>query len=173
MNYYCSDLHLHHKYIANNLGFETTDEYHEALIKNWNTKISKRDVVYILGDITFETKKYEILGKLNGIKKVVLGNHDLGKPSYTAELQKYVQSIHGSIRKTIGEFDVYFTHIPIHPMELEYGINFNVHGHIHEKLINDYRYINMCLEQIGLTPVEETKLYNRMKALYKTFEKQE
>lgn len=81
MNYYCSDLYLHHTFIANILGYLDVNDYHKDLIKKWNAKISKRDVIYILGDITFETKKYEILGKLNGIKKVVLGNHDLGKRS--------------------------------------------------------------------------------------------
>lgn len=164
MNYYCSDLHLHHTFIANNLGYLDVNDYHEDLIKKWNAKISKRDVIYILGDITFETKKYEILGKLNGIKKVVFGNHDLGKRSYTEELLKYVNTINGSIKKKIGEYNVWLTHIPVHPMEFDYRIDFNVHGHIHQRIINDYRYINICLEQIGIVPITEDELLQKIKA---------
>lgn len=48
------------------------------LIDLWNSQVTKKDVVYILGDFSFhnaeENKK--LLSKLNGKKFLILGNHD-------------------------------------------------------------------------------------------------
>ena len=54
MNYYISDLHLLHK---NCIGFDERpfadlEEMHEAILANWNRKVTNSDTVYILGDAT-------------------------------------------------------------------------------------------------------------------------
>ena len=45
------------------------------------------------------------------------------------------------------------THVPVHYSGLEFKVSKNVHGHIHEKNIDDERYINVSVEQINYTPV--------------------
>jgi predicted phosphohydrolase len=56
---------------------------------------------------------------------------------------------------------VMLTHCPIHPMELEYRFNRNIHGHIHEKQVMkmldgweeiDERYICVSCERVDYTP---------------------
>lgn len=78
-----ADLHFGHenvlKYepIRSKLG-NTVEEMDAALIKRWNSIVSKEDHVYINGDVSFydqhETK--EILALLNGHKHLIVGNHD-------------------------------------------------------------------------------------------------
>jgi calcineurin-like phosphoesterase family protein len=76
-----------------------------------------------------KTESYALLDRLNGIKRVVLGNHDL--PKHVPELLKYVQSVSG-MEKYKG---IFLTHCPIHTMELEHRVSRNIHGHIHNHVV--------------------------------------
>lgn len=87
-----SDLHLSHKNMAIKRGFKDEIEHDKFIIEKWNKVVSKKDTVWILGDITMEkATPYPLLDKLNGYKKVVLGNHD--QPQHVPELLKYVNSL--------------------------------------------------------------------------------
>jgi calcineurin-like phosphoesterase family protein len=120
-------LHLGHKSIAKYRGFEDEFEHDEHLIKNWNSVVNKRDLTYILGDITMETDKhYYQLDRLNGRKIVVLGNHD--KWQYIPELLKYVDGVGGAVDYK----GFLLTHVPIHPSEISFCRG-NIHAHIHHK----------------------------------------
>ena len=157
---FIADLHFSHTSMAIKRGFSTVEEHDEYIIKQWNSVVHKRDTTYILGDITMETSKpYPLLARLNGVKHVVLGNHDM--PKDIAELSKYVVKISGMIKYK----GIFLTHCPIHPMELDHRVNKNIHGHIHEnrvmiweqdgfsdKLIPDDRYICVSCEHISFTP---------------------
>jgi calcineurin-like phosphoesterase family protein len=158
---FIADLHFGHTSMAIKRGFQSHEEHDEYIIKQWNSVVNKRDTTYILGDITMETSKpYPLLARLNGVKHVVLGNHDM--PKDVAELSKYVVKISGMIKYK----GMFLTHCPIHPMELDYRVNKNIHGHIHENVVKrvffeygnacgmevDDRYIGVSCEQINFTP---------------------
>jgi calcineurin-like phosphoesterase family protein len=142
-------------------GFPTVEEHDEYIISQWNKVVNKRDTTYILGDITMEsTKPYPLLERLQGIKHVILGNHD--KPKHIAELSKYVDTVSGMVRYK----GMFLTHCPIHPRELEYRTPINIHGHIHEYIVErpcfdssgycgdevDERYVCVSCEQIDYQP---------------------
>lgn len=144
-----SDPHFGHKNLALHRGFATVEEHDQLIIDNWNRVVNKKDTVWILGDIGMEkTSHYHVLNQLFGYKKIVLGNHDL--PQHIPELMKYVNSVCGMYNyKKKG---VVFTHAPIHPDEME-RFRLNIHGHMHENIINDPRYISVSMEQVNYTPV--------------------
>lgn len=50
----------------------------ETLIRNWNAAVAPEDTVWHLGDFAFctEDQFVTLLGRLNGRKNVILGNHD-------------------------------------------------------------------------------------------------
>lgn len=157
MIYTIADLHLGHINLALHRGFKCVEEQDELIISNWNKTISKKDVVYILGDITMEKDLYsKYLPKLNGIKNVVLGNHDM---------PQHVKSLLEHVNKVMGMFDIKggtLTHCPIHPMELQNGrFRFNIHGHIHEEKIDDEKYICVSCEQVNYTPVPLNELIEK------------
>ncbi len=123
-------LHFGHLNLIKDLrGFKTAEEHDENLIKQWNSVVHKKDLTYILGDITMETSKhYHLLNRLNGRKKVVLGNHDMGKD--IPELLKHVETVSGMIYYK----GYWITHAPLHPQELTF-VKGNIHAHIHEMKI--------------------------------------
>jgi calcineurin-like phosphoesterase family protein len=127
-------------------GFLSADEMDEHIVKMWNSKVLKKDTVYILGDITMEKANYEILNRLNGYKKVVLGNHD--QPQHIPKLLQFVNSVCGMYKK--GGYVL--THCPIHESEVT-RFHRNIHGHVHENSLDDYRYINVSCEVVNYTPM--------------------
>ena len=133
-------------------GFKNYEEHDEHIVKTWNSIVSKKDVTYILGDVTFEkSKPYEILNRLNGIKKVILGNHD--EPQHVPYLLQYVNNVCALKYLKHKEFgNIILSHAPIHPCELEYRFNINIHGHVHENTLPDKRYINVSAEVIDYKP---------------------
>ena len=50
-------------------------------------------------------------------------------------------------------YGIIFSHIPIHPCQLEGRFTLNVHGHSHSNQIDDKRYMNICPEIIGYDPL--------------------
>jgi calcineurin-like phosphoesterase family protein len=153
---FIADLHLGHTNMAIKRGFSTVEEHDEHIITQWNSVVNKRDVTYILGDITMEKKSsYPLLDRLNGIKHVVLGNHD--RRQDVPHLLQHVENVAGMIQYK----GIMLTHVPIHPMELEYRFNKNIHGHIHDKVVMkmldgweviDERYFCVSCEQVDYKP---------------------
>jgi calcineurin-like phosphoesterase family protein len=153
---FIADLHLSHQNMATRRGFSTVEEHDEHIIAKWNSVVNKRDVTYILGDITMEkSAPYPLLDRLNGIKHIVLGNHD--RRQDTKKLFDYAESICGMINYK----GVFLTHCPMHSDELNYGISKNIHGHIHDKVvmkmldgweIPDERYFCVSCEQVDYLP---------------------
>ena len=72
-----SDLHFSHEAVLkyNNRPWKNVLEMNDALIENWNRKVSKRDTVIIVGDFAWERHGY-FLNVLNGKKELVIGSHD-------------------------------------------------------------------------------------------------
>ncbi len=141
-----SDPHFGHNNMAIKRGFSSSKEMEEHIVKSWNKVISKRDVVWILGDITMEKDNYLILNELNGIKKIVLGNHDM--PQHVPSLLKHVNYVCGMFKLK----NYILTHCPIHESEIK-RFTKNIHGHTHDIILPDSRYINVCAEVINYTPI--------------------
>ena len=80
MVFFTSDQHYYHGNIIDLCGrpFGSVEEMNKALIKEHNRVVSPDDFVYHLGDFSFGTKlrTKEILGQLNGIHRLIMGNHD-------------------------------------------------------------------------------------------------
>jgi len=134
-------LHLGHKWVAQHRGFQDEFYHDEYLIQQWNSVVHKKDLVYILGDITMESKAhYYQLDRLKGRKIVVLGNHDRHQDVRT--LLNHVESVAGMVDYKGNVL----THCPIHPNEAHF-CRYNIHAHIHhvskleECIVND-RYLD-------------------------------
>lgn len=153
---FIADLHLSHTSMATRRGFSTVEEHDEHIIAKWNNVVNKRDITYILGDITMEkSAPYHLLDRLNGLKHVVMGNHD--RRQDVKKLLEHVESVAGMVSYK----GVILTHCPIHPMELDYRYSKNIHGHIHDKQVMkmldgweeiDERYFCVSCERIDFTP---------------------
>jgi calcineurin-like phosphoesterase family protein len=138
----------------------------EHIIYQWNSHVQPHDYVYHLGDVAFGGIKsaQRIIPRLNGKKKLILGNHDYEAKLYYGyhndanvwvkmfdEVLAYRQ--YGS--KTFGK-SLWMSHTPQAWEAFGYregGDAINVHGHIHEKSMGDRRWCNVCVEKTGYKPV--------------------
>lgn len=149
-----SDTHFGHNNIIKycNRPFKSSEEMDQAMLDNWNSVVKDGDIVYHCGDFKFRNSS--VIYHLNGRKRLILGNHDIGKDPV---LQKIFQKI--MVWRMFPEFGLLLTHIPVHEDTL--NINkcpVNVHGHIHDRLIKDSRYINVSVEQIAYKPIHIEEL---------------
>jgi calcineurin-like phosphoesterase family protein len=154
-----SDSHFNHKNVLNfkcvdgvtpiRPGFKDVDEMNEVMIERWNSIITPQDKVYHLGDVYFgsDVAADIILSRLNGKKRLLLGNHDDGKDWVLA---KHFQKI--EMWRIFREFNITLTHVPIHPSSFRRS-DINVHGHIHEKSLNLPNYFCACVERTNYTPL--------------------
>ena len=79
--FFTSDLHFGHENVIrfDNRPFNTVEEMDEEMIKRWNTKVGKDDIVYVLGDFIWKAATNEavsIIRRLNGQIILIKGNHD-------------------------------------------------------------------------------------------------
>lgn len=149
--YIGSDLHLGHKNICKFRSTENgffrsfADEAeHRAWIKEeWHKKVTKRDKVFLLGDIAFYKEALDDFATWTGTKVLILGNHDT-QGMHISDLCKVYSEIH-SLYKYKG---LWLSHCPMHIDELR-GRK-NLHGHCHNHIIQDDRYFNCCVENVGV-----------------------
>lgn len=121
------------------------------MVEKWNSVVKPQDKVYHLGDVYMgATKGYieNLLSKLNGHKRLILGNHDSGKDQI---LQRYFEKI--DVWRMFPEFGLLLTHVPVHESSLGKKDLLNVHGHIHQNPSPEGPYQCVCVEQINYTPV--------------------
>jgi calcineurin-like phosphoesterase family protein len=163
-----ADLHLGHKGVTTFLApngvdklrpWDNPDEMDEALIENWNSVVRPQDKVYVLGDVVLNRKHLHKVGRLNGKKHLVKGNHDICK---LKEYEPYFYEV--SACRALK--DMILTHIPIHPANIgRFGVNVHGHTHAHKVMIDyevhdrvfekipDPRYFCVSMEQIMFHPI--------------------
>ena len=161
------DCHFFHQKIIGycDRPFSSVEEMNEKLVKNWNAVVGKNDIVYVVGDhaLTGRDNIIQITKKLNGRKRLILGNHD------------------GASRQTY--LDAGFEYIYNHPIILDdfyiishqpqtyvqkNGLYANIFAHVHD----DPAYVDcssrtFCVsaERIGYRPIEFEVVKARMKEI--------
>lgn len=156
-----ADTHFCHKNIIEfeERPFSSVEEMNKVMIKNWNSVVNKRDVVYHLGDVCFADKDTttKIVQQLRGRKFLIMGNHDRAR---SAQWWRDVGFEKVYDKGIILHNFLLLTHEPLYLRQV--GPFANFHGHIHSKelkgLENSLCHYNMGVENINYTP----KLLNDM-----------
>lgn len=161
--YFTSDWHLGHKGISERFRTCFKSDYHHdnEIVESARDVLTKRDVVYMVGDMAFTVEGMEMIQTLPGRKVLVRGNHDcLREEWYTSTFD----AVHGALQYR-GAF---ITHIPIHPTELYRRPN--IHGHCHkggprEMKAGDewWKYYNVILEFNNYKLVPADKVFDSLK----------
>lgn len=184
--WFVGDLHLGHNNIITFKGndgekirpFATIEEHDETLINNINAVVKPEDRLYLMGDIVINRKHLPQLAKINGRKKLIKGNHDIFK---LKDYSLYVDDIISY--RIYQDHGLIFSHIPVHPCQLERRFKYNVHGHLHSNLVfkedivhhiegmqrsvivdrsRDNRYINICPEHTNWKPVSFDEICDKI-----------
>ena len=169
--FFAADHHFHHKNILTfktNEGaplrvFDDVDHMNEYMVMQHNRVVRPEDKVYFLGDVTMSrnAKGLEIIGRMNGTKILIKGNHDLCTAKQYMDYFDDIRAVH--------QLDgIIFSHIPIHEESLSrWGLN--VHGHLHSNVVRranghiDPRYVCVSMEHLDdYRPVSLEELRKRM-----------
>lgn len=126
--------------------FENVNEMNEFMVEEHNKVVRVQDKVYILGDVTMKDPPGKFLSRLNGHKRLILGNHDQGKMLL---YQGYVEAVYSSRR--LDKFIL--SHIPIHPLSIGKALA-NIHGHEHGQIKMGRQYFDVSVECLNYRPIE-------------------
>lgn len=135
--------------------WDSPEEMDEAMVANWNDTVRPNDKVYVLGDVVINRRALATVGRLNGDKVLIKGNHDIFK---LEEYTPYFRDIRGYHVMN----GLLLSHIPVHEESLaRFGTN--VHGHLHANEVMktdangvrviDPRYVCVSVEHTDFRPV--------------------
>ena len=164
-DYFIADTHFGGENIRRyeNRPFATATEMDEKLIENWNNAVTAEDTVYVLGDFSDYAdagKETEILGKLNGTKILVIGNHDTHR---TPQEWREIGFAECYPMPVIYKNFFMLSHEPLYiNSNMPYA---NFYGHVHANpSYKDASKQSVCVsvERIDYTPVEFEKLRAQM-----------
>lgn len=131
MNYYISDLHIHHKNVIrfDNRPFADTDLMNAVLVNSWNERVTEDDHVYVLGDAFWknEEESLKILKELKGHLHLVRGNHDAVK----GRLRFQWESIEDYMEVNDNGRFVILSHYPIPFYRNQHYGAVMLYGHVH------------------------------------------
>ena len=157
--FFTSDTHFWHVNIIKycNRPFETIEEMNETIIERWNSKISKDDIVFHLGDFAFcgSSEYNKILSRLNGKITLVLGNHD-----WKSLKEGYINKFNGvyqQLRIRIDGQRIYLNHFPLLCFDGAYkGLEatWQLFGHVHSSKVNTNGYDNQRLQYLFATQLD-------------------
>jgi calcineurin-like phosphoesterase family protein len=144
--HYNGVLHCNRKpWIINNPNYDCNKPYHfknnnplavnlekhdNDLISNWNSIVSKGDIVYILGDFAWKDHNHYIMA-LNGKKIMILGNHD--KMSQEV-LKNFTEVYDFGVRKKINGQDISLSHYAMRTWASSCHGSWQLYGHSHARL---------------------------------------
>lgn len=163
--FFTSDLHFGHENVIEFDGrpWNTVEEMNEELIKRWNNKVEKGDIVYVLGDLIWKTMTNDaasLIKRLNGQIILIKGNHD--RFLHNAAAKKALAGVKdyddicvalddGSTRRCI--LSHYF--IPFYNGHRHKAIH--LHGHSHT---TDEYYMELGITQAINSKGYELEIYN-------------
>jgi calcineurin-like phosphoesterase family protein len=154
--FYTADLHFWHANIIvySKRPFRNAPQMNAKLIENWNSVVTDKDDIYIVGDFGFGPldRLKAILSQLNGRKHLILGNHDNEKWS------DYIRAGFASVQRYL------FLNIPsIGPVGFAHDpscciVDLSVPwvcGHLHQQFEKMNNCVNAGVDVRNLTPVSE------------------
>jgi len=153
--------------------WDDPNEMDEEMVKRWNETVKPTDKVYHLGDVVINRRALATLGRLNGDKVLIRGNHDIFRDTEYSKFFRELRAYHvmnGMI----------LSHIPVHEHSLSrFGVN--IHGHLHANRVKkaqgfdvttgsilysneiDPRYHCVCVEQTDFRPILFEDVTKRIK----------
>jgi len=161
-DYYTADEHYGHDEIIIHCRrpYKNNQRMTRDIIKRHNSVVKDGDTVHHIGDYAWagpERANYveQLVRRLNGTHILILGNHERIAPFKFVEAG--FQSVHTSLTKRIGDFDVVMAHDPsiwncVSNMD---PLPIFLHGHIHNvwKSIPKKRMVNVGVDVWDFYPV--------------------
>ncbi len=170
MIFYTADLHFHYKPFLPDRPFASVEEMDEAMIRLWNETVTDEDTVYVVGDVGYNGGYVpgDALGRLQGRKHLIRGNHDTGFEN-APKLFDYFETVTDFNEIDDGETHILLCHYPI----LYRKRGYMIHGHLHQARGPEYdilrqmpRMLNAGVDVNFYRPVTLAQLVENNRAFY-------
>jgi calcineurin-like phosphoesterase family protein len=178
--FFTADTHFHHKAMIGKQWrpFASVEEMNELLVERWNGVVTKRDIVYHLGDVGLGSDHdiLETVGRLNGTINLIAGNHDPvwpGNRRYHSHMRRWMEVFNSIVpfaRRRLGhKHEVLLSHFPyegdhtgedrFNQFRLRDECELLLHGHVHEAWKRRGRQFNVGVDVWDWTPVAQEEIY--------------
>ena len=151
--WFTSDLHHAHNKIIDICKRPCKVEDHtQWLIDSINTYVKKKDILYLLGDVSFAKKpEAEVfLNKLNGEKFLIVGNHDKSlehAPQFT-QIKQIKDFTYGRYGLNIH---IVLMHYPCISWNRKIYGSWHLYGHVHGRYVNKGLSFDVGIDNNDLT----------------------
>lgn len=181
--YFTSDTHFGRErffteeFTNRSMIWKDAEEMDKDLIELWNSTVGEDDTVFLLGDYSdHDNQDYnkELWNKLNGDKKLILGNHDIKSRLREEDFPLGVVTFPSCITINIGDWEVFLSHYPCIDWNNKYTWNGNHHkehaiqlyGHIHNYVapeLSNCRAYNVGVDVNDFSPISFEDILKRLK----------
>jgi calcineurin-like phosphoesterase family protein len=164
--WWTSDTHWGHANIIRycNRPFGSVSEMDETMIANWNAVVRPEDEIWHLGDFAHGADAKHVRSvfhRLNGIKRLVIGNHDGGETLALPWADPPAHMAHISI----AGVRVYMCHYGLRVWPGMRGKAISLYGHSHGRLPGNARSLDVGADCWGFAPVGIDDIRRRLKTL--------
>jgi calcineurin-like phosphoesterase family protein len=174
--WFTSDCHFCHANVIkyDNRPFNDVEEMNERLILNWNSVVGEKDVVFYLGDLSFDRgggNTERIVNELNGKIHYILGNHDderdIRKLNRFETISDYVNLSINDLDNPRKKQGIMMMHYPILSWDKAHHGDWHLHGHCHQSLVTQNpEYYKRKVLDMGCNGWEYRPVsYNEIKAI--------
>ena len=142
----------------------TIQLHDQELVANWNALVKPTDTVWHLGDFAGDDVPFEyaasVFRKLNGVKRLIVGNHD-------GDAIQALPWISVDVMRTLVApgCKVVLCHYPMRDWNGKHGGDLHFHGHSHDRLPSSRQSWDCGVDRQGFKPMTFADIKDRMDKL--------
>lgn len=166
---FVSDTHFGHASMLTKAArpWHSVEEMDTAMIAAWNGVVRKNDVVYFLGDFCHwrlpKERMQAIFDRLNGCKRIVMGNHDTDDiASLGWDLVVY-GTLH--LKDPVTGLKIDCSHHPKREWDGWWNGGLHLHGHVHGNLPDSRRSLDLSVDNVGFHPLTIAEIHAKLALL--------
>ena len=148
--------------------FASVEAHDEALIARWNTRVGEGDTVWHLGDFAAHASREHcaaVFARLNGIKRLVHGNHDTNRVLDLPWTDPPVESARITVHDSQGQaWRLFLSHYPHRSWPGFWRETRHLYGHTHACLPDTSRSCDVGADACDYRPVDLATLMARQDA---------
>ncbi len=167
--FFTADTHFGDTHILRQRGrlFTSIDHHDETLVANWNAVVGPEDEVWHVGDFAAHAERAHcaaIFSRLDGVKRLVRGNHDSNRVLDLPWADPPVESVRVTLREDGREWRLFLAHYAHRAWPGLWRGTRHLYGHTHGTLPDTTRSCDVGVDAWEYRPVRLAALAARQDA---------
>ncbi|KTS31411.1 metallophosphoesterase [Methylobacterium indicum] len=167
--FFTADTHFGDTHILRQRGrvFASIEEHDATLVANWNAAVGPDDEVWHVGDFAAHAERAHcaaIFARLNGVKRLVRGNHDSNRVLDLPWADPPVESARVTLREEGREWRLFLAHYAHRAWPGLWRGTRHLYGHTHGTLADTTRSCDVGVDAWDYRPVRLAALAARQDA---------